>query len=125
MNNLNEVLEIGKTGKLTYPELVDLLVKAGVMYYVVEVATRKITYFGSGEPFIEQVPGDLLVISSTFDESEVIRAIKRTQRKETNYSQFLEEIAKAGIYKYEVNLTERKIKYIAKTGAYEEQIPRT
>src|SRR3989338_2290933 len=113
--SIREVIEIGKSGKITYPELVNLLVKSGVTNYVADVTSRTITYFGK-ESFVEQSPGGPLAISDNFSKERVILAIKRTQMRETTYPEFLEEIAKAGVYKYEVDLTARKIKYIAKEG---------
>lgn len=124
MRSLSEVIELGKSGKIPYPKLVDLLAEAEVKNYVTDVATRRITYFGLETPFVEQSPGSPLQIADDFNEKEVINAIKRTQKRETTYPQFLEEIAKAGIYKYEVDLIKREITYISKKGQYKELIPK-
>jgi uncharacterized protein YbcV (DUF1398 family) len=108
-----------------YPQLFEALKKAGVSSYETNVAIHSIHYYGVDGDFIQEIPSEVLSISKEFNQEALIKAIRRSQAKETDYQTFLKEIAQAGVPHYKVNMQERTVSYFGcdPTRKYVEKVP--
>lgn len=109
-----------------YPTAFDALKAAGVEGYVMNAKTRSVTYHGLGEKYTSPFGADIppLVVAGTFDKQGVITAIRRSQKRETTYGQFLAEISKAGVDMYQVDMQSRTVSYLGKKGEeHVEEVP--
>jgi uncharacterized protein YbcV (DUF1398 family) len=123
---VEEVATKSKQEKWPYPKIFNALKDAGVEYYETDVATHHLVYHGSGDSFTEAPPPNFTPISpaATFDAAAVRQAIQRNQSKQTDYSQFLQEIAAAGVVKYRVDMSARTVSYLGSASEqYVEKVP--
>ena len=111
-------------GKVKFPQYVDLLQKAGVNRYSVDVASHLITFYGAGgDALIEQGPVITEETQGHYDVAAISAAIKAAQKSEIDYPTFLKQIHQAGITSYEVNIMNREIRYRGEAATYKENIP--
>jgi uncharacterized protein YbcV (DUF1398 family) len=89
-----------------------------------DVATHDIVYHGSGDAIPEPPPEfTSLKPSASFDARGVKLAIERNKAK-PDYMVFLEEIARAGVVRYRVDMAARDVRYFGAAGqAYVEKVP--
>jgi uncharacterized protein YbcV (DUF1398 family) len=114
-----------KQEKWPYPKIFDALKNAGVEYYETEVATHGIVYHGLGASIHEPPPPEFtpLKVSANFDAVGVKLAIERNKTK-PDYLVFLQEIARAGVVRYRVDMNARAVSYLGGAGqAYVEPVP--
>lgn len=102
----------------TYPQLFDALKNVGVERYETNVLTHEIKYVGGGTSFVEPGPAGFspLTAADGFNLDALKAALGRIQRKETNYIQFLTEIAAAGVAFYRVDMRPRTVTYHGPNG---------
>lgn len=113
-----------QTRKISYPEYVDALDKAGIFRYAVDVAKHRTTFYGTGgEAHIEEGPAVSHSAPGAFDDVALKAAIADAQKGVIDYPVFLKRIYAAGIAGYEVNIRERYIRYKGLAQAYKERIP--
>ncbi len=122
---IEEIAEKSKVEKWPYPKIFNALKAAGVEYYETSVSTHEIVYHGSGESWTEPAPDGFgtLQVSPEFDVAGVREAILRNQKKETDYTGFLQGIAAAGCTHYRVNMNTREIAYKGHGEQYVEKVP--
>ncbi len=109
--------------KINFPKYVELLTKANVTGYVVDVRSHQITFFGpGGEAYIEQGPSTLGGRCGLYDIEGLKSAIADAQKEIIDYPTFLARIYEAGILSYDVNCRDLKIKYIGEEHSYKEMI---
>ncbi|MCA9810120.1 MAG: DUF1398 family protein [Candidatus Dadabacteria bacterium] len=122
---IEEIAEKSKVEKWPYPKIFNALKAAGVEYYETSVSTHEIVYHGSGESWTEPAPKGFgtLQVSPEFDGAGVKEAILRNQRKETDYTGFLQGIAAAGCTHYRVDMNAREIAYMGHGEQYVEKVP--
>lgn len=122
---IEEIAEKSKVEKWPYPKIFNALKAAGVEYYETSVLTHEIVYHGSGESWTEPAPDGFgtLQVSPEFDGAGVKEAILRNQRKETDYTGFLQGIAAAGCTHYRVDMNTREIAYMGHGEQYVEKVP--
>lgn len=112
-----------RTKKINFPKYVELLTKANVTGYVVDVRSHQITFFGpGGEAYIEQGPSTLDGRCGLYDLDGLKSAIADAQKEIIDYPTFLSRIYAAGILSYDVNCRDLKIKYIGEEHSYKEMI---
>lgn len=122
---INAVYPKAVAEKWTYPQLFDALKSEGVRSYTVDVPVYKTQYFGDDERVMHEGPKGFTATVGPFDQSGVIAAIRRAQRRETDYPTFLKEIAASGIAHYRVDMKDRTVSYFGKDPAnrYVEKVP--
>jgi len=123
---VEEVFTKGKREQWPYPEIFNALKDAGVENYETDVATRSIVYHGSGDACTEPPPAGFISLTPNphFDPAGVQLAVQRNQSKQTDYSDFLREIAQADVNKYRVDVNARTVMYIGASGQeYVEKVP--
>lgn len=121
-----DIITRGKTEQWPYPKIFEALKEAGVRSYEADVASHSIIYYGHVDSFTEPPPPDFLRLkpTQTFDKAGVKLAIQRNQNNQTDYSGFLQEIANAGVQRYQVDMNERTVTYLGHAGeAYVEKVP--
>lgn len=121
------ILKRAKTEQWTYPKTFELLKEAGVQAYEVNLAPYKALYNGTFGTWEELAPEGLsmFAINKLFNRDGVIKALKCHQRKETTYTEFLKDIASAGIMRYAVDMRHRHVTYYGRDSGdyYREEIP--
>lgn len=111
-DKIKEVYKQALAGQWSYPQIFKGLKSVGVRSYTTDVLHYTIEYSGDGETFLETGSVDWKATAGTFNKEEVIKAVRRTQRRETDYPTFLKEIAAAGIPEYYVSMTENTVSYV-------------
>jgi uncharacterized protein YbcV (DUF1398 family) len=115
--------QIGKK-KIKYPRFIDLLLEAGVLFYNVDVAAGRVTFYGPyNQAHVEQSPGTSSGPAGAYDEEALKKAIADAQKEFIDHPTFLQRAHAAGILTYEVNLRKRRIVYQGQSMAYKEWIP--
>ncbi len=126
---LEELYRKAAKGNWTYPQLFDGLKNIGVERYEVKVPLHEITYVGGGKSIVHPAPEGFqtLTVGHAFDLAGIKKALGRVQSKETNYIQFLGEIAAAGVPYYRVDMKPRTVTYHGKnrTDKLVEKVPRS
>ena len=110
-----------------FPYLAESLRQANIVTVHCEVASMTSIYrTPSGAVIDQQEPllRDLGLIAA-FDEEAVVAAIRRDQRGESTYGEFMVAIWRAGVVSYDVDLDARTCTYdgIAPTDVYVEHYP--
>lgn len=115
---LTDCEHLSSESKITFPEVVKKLIKAGVETYYVDLIKRRNTYYGTDGRTEEVMLSlkDLPFIAESFDVSAVHEAVKHIQRQEISYPEFINEIMKAGTYGYIAYLRGRRVVYLGRTG---------
>lgn len=123
VEQVKSALSLIKDRKITYLEFLDLLEKAGINSYAVEVAANRITFHGSGGyAYVEQGQPLTDASSDRYDETALKTAIADAQKGAIDHPIFLKRIYAAGIKLYEVNVRKRRIDYKGEYDSYRENI---
>lgn len=115
---IEEILNISAREQWKYPLTFDALKAAGVEFYETEVPRHAIVYFGGGEQWSEAPPAmeKPYPVGPAFDRNAIQQALRRVQNRQTDFTQFLKEIAAAGVVKYRVDMLKRTVDYMGKEG---------
>ncbi|WNM18693.1 DUF1398 family protein [Flavobacterium capsici] len=125
MNNNDKIKESYKTAT-SYPDLAKKLSQIGVESYTVDTASGTILYrFKNGENILHEGNHNARTIAENFDSQKTIDAIRNNQQGKSDYPDFMNEIAAAGVRFYEATLSgdNKRVTYIGIGGFYEEAIP--
>lgn len=124
-DKIKDVYKQAAANQWSYPQLFNALKTAGVRSYSVDVLHHKIEYRGDNETISEPGPTGWTLTAGTFNEADVITAIRRAQKHETDYPTFLKEIAASGIPKYYVDMAECTVNYLGADpkDKYVEKVP--
>ena len=132
MNNafqdqIKEVYQKARASHWSYPQLFKGLKDIGVRSYTMDVLHYTIEYSSDQATFLETGPSGWKVELGAFNEAEIIKAVRRSQRRETDYPTFLKEIAAAGVPKYYVSMSEDTVSYVGSDdkNKYIEKVPGT
>lgn len=109
-----------------YPDLAQKLAQAGVQSYTVDVSSSIILYqLAEGETELHSQSISPRGIVEAFDQELTIKAIRDNQQGKTDYPQFMEDMATAGVRFYCAILTgvNKRVVYVGIGGLYEELIP--
>ena len=113
-------------GKATFPEVVKVLLEAGVESYFVDFATKQKTHYLSGGgvyavPMILD-PGP---IAEEFKEADLVAAIRGAQADTVRYPEFVKRSTAAGVIGYWAFLTGKRVIYFGRKGEQHiEEFPR-
>ncbi len=113
--SLQQVYKQATDNKWSYPQLFDALKSIGVERYEVDVLTYTVKYVGGKTSITHPAPVGFTPLSAgKFDAAAFHVALKRSQKRESTYPQFLAEIAAAGIVWYRVDMGPRAVTYHGK-----------
>jgi uncharacterized protein YbcV (DUF1398 family) len=126
-NKIESIASISKAEKWAFPKTFKLLKDAGVSSYEVMTSKHQIIYYDGKQTYQEPPPKEFssLEIAADFSLEDLKKALKNVQTGQTNYEEFLKEIAQAGIHHYRVDMASHTVTYYgAKSGEeYAEVVP--
>jgi uncharacterized protein YbcV (DUF1398 family) len=114
------------TGQLTFPEVVKMLIGAGVESYQVDFENKTDTfYLPDGQTHSESLTAEIPASAADFTQDEVIAAIRAAQSDTIRYPEFVKRIRKAGVVAYRVFITGKRAIYFGHKGEIHiEEFPR-
>jgi uncharacterized protein YbcV (DUF1398 family) len=114
---IQECIRGSLAGELTFPEVVGRLAAIGVERYHADYSRQEITYyFPDGESVVVASPHPAHPTGDEFVASAVEAAVRRSQRGEHTYPEFVEETMAAGCVGYFVQITGRRVIYFGRRG---------
>ena len=127
MNNIESTLKGAKKAEWSYPRLFEALKQAGVSSYEVFLESYDAIYQGNFESWKEPAPEGFkpLIIAKVFNKEAVLKALKERQNNLTSFVTFLEDMAKAGVKHYQVDMAQAKVTYYGENDQdyYSEFVP--
>lgn len=111
---------------ISFPEVVQKLMAAGVESYHADIVRAEKTYYmPDGESLVTKAHEVHGIAPAAFSADGVAAAVKAIQRGEIDYAAFCERIVAAGCVSYVVSLAGRRAIYSGRTGdCYVEHFPR-
>jgi uncharacterized protein YbcV (DUF1398 family) len=124
---MQECTDASDQERITFPEVVARLARAGVERYHADLLrAEKIYYLPSGESHRVQAGQIEATPAAAFTADGVAAAVRAIQQQQIKYSEFCERIARAGCVGYLVSLAGRRAVYYGRTGdSYVEPFPAT
>jgi len=118
-NKIKETIDLTLEGKITFPQVVGILIGEGVESYHVDYVRSENTYYlPNGESHREAVPHKFQSPAREFLADKVKATIKRIQAGEINYNTFSEEIIQAGCVYYIAYLSGKRVIYFGREGDF-------
>lgn len=125
INTVEECTKLSDEGKMTFPEAVARLDKAGIESYVTHMLVPNKIYCAGNEVY--ETPVNFtseLKVASQYNEEKLIQALRAVQSHKIDYQEFLKQIMNAGIVYYIVYIKGRKCVYFGRKGEqYTESFP--
>jgi len=104
-------------GDMTFPQVVEKLMAAGVERYRADLARAEKTYYlPNGESVVIAAKSLRRATATAFSGKGVEAAVRDAQARRIGYGEFCERIAEAGCVDYIVSLTGRRAVYFGRTG---------
>ncbi len=105
-------------GTISFPEVVGVLMEAGVEYYLVDYVSRKKTFYGpAGDGAMTFIDfEDLPEVAADFDGAAIRAAILDSQRHGQHYRDFSRRAMEAGVQGYMAFLRGRRVTYWGRQG---------
>ncbi len=105
-------------GAQTFPEIVRSLLEAGVEYYHVDYATRRMTYYGAegARVSVAITFAGLPPIGANFQADPLKAAILDSQRNGQKFSEFSRRAMQAGVQAYYAFLRGQRVTYLGRQG---------
>jgi uncharacterized protein YbcV (DUF1398 family) len=124
---MQECTDASDQERITFPEVVARLARAGVERYHADLLrAEKIYYLPSGESHRVQAGQIEATPAAAFTADGVAAAVRAIQQQQIKYREFCERIARAGCVGYLVSLAGRRAVYYGRTGdSYVEPFPAT
>jgi uncharacterized protein YbcV (DUF1398 family) len=123
---MHEALEGSQQGRLTFPEVVRMLIEAGVESYRCDLLRADDTFYTpNGETHVEKMSLPDARIPEEFSAAGIVAAIRAAQADEIRYPEFLKRAMAAGVSSYWVFITGKKVIYFGRQGDFHiEKFPR-
>jgi uncharacterized protein YbcV (DUF1398 family) len=124
---LQECTDASDQERVTFPEVVTKLARAGVERYHADLLrAEKVYYLPTGESHRVQAARIEAIPPAAFVADGVAAAVREIQQQRIKYREFCERIARAGCVGYIVSLAGRRAVYYGRTGdSYVEPFPAT
>lgn len=104
-------------GELSFPQVVGRLAAAGVERYHADYSRQETTYYrADGGSLVVPTPHESHATAEGFSSSSVEAAVRRSQRGEHTYPDFVRETRAAGCVGYFVQITGRRVIYFGRDG---------
>jgi len=123
---IQELAIATQQGKMTFPQVVNGLLEAGVESYLVDFATKQKThYLADGATHTVAMILDPGPIAAEFDNAGLVAAIRGAQADTVRYPEFVERSTAAGVIGYWAFLTGKRVIYFGRQGEQHiEEFPR-
>lgn len=117
VNVIVECKSASLENSITFPEVVQKMLAAGVERYIVDLVSRQCHYYGVDNEYYHLALGfDPGTVALTFNSVEVQKSLKDIQQQVLDYKNFLSRIAVSGCSHYEAFLTGKKVIYTGRDG---------
>ncbi len=104
-------------GERTFAEIVRQLAEIGVERYHADYSRQEVTYyFPDGNSAVVATPHPAHATAEEFAPAAVEAAVRKSQRNEHTYLDFIEKTMSAGCVGYFVQITGRRVIYFGRTG---------
>ena len=104
-------------GEMTFPEIVGRLTEIGVERYHADCSRQEITYYlADGDSLVVASPHPAHATAAEFSASAVETAVRKSQRNEHTYLDFIRKTMAAGCVGYFVQITGRRVLYFGRDG---------
>ncbi len=105
------------TGEIAFPEIVDRLGQIGVERYHADYSRQELTYYlADGDSMVVATPHPSHATATGFSESAVEAAVRKSQRNEHTFLDFIRQTMAAGCVGYFVQITGRRVIYFGRNG---------
>lgn len=105
------------SGELQFPEIIQRLSELGVERYHADYSRHETTYYlVNGDSAVIVASQKHPPIGHTFDAGGIRDAVRRSQRNERTYRDFIEATCAAGCVGYFVQITGRRCLYFGRNG---------
>ena len=123
---MRKALEESQAGKLTFPEVVQMMAGAGVESYFADlIRGEERFYTADGESHVEKMaplPGK---VADKFSQADIVTALRAVQADRIRYPEFVKRAMEAGIAGYWAFLAGKRVIYFGRKGEfYLEPFPR-
>jgi uncharacterized protein YbcV (DUF1398 family) len=114
---IQELARATQEGKLTFPQVVNGLLEAGVESYLVDFAAKQKThYLTDGATHVVPMILDPGPIAAEFNSAGLVAAIRGAQADTVRYPEFVARSAAAGVIGYWAFLTGKRVIYFGRKG---------
>ncbi len=114
---VEECTKLSDEGKMTFPETVMRLDKAGIESYAANLLVpNKIYYAGNESHEVSFKLKGGRKVGAAFRQEDVVKAIRAIQANQIDYQEFLRQIMDAGVIFYLVFIKGRKVIYFGRNG---------
>ena len=114
---MHKALADSQAGKLTFPEVVGMLVNAGVESYFADLLRGEETFYTTdGETHREQMTLPPTKIAGNFSQPALVAAIRAAQADQIRYPEFVKQATAAGTIGYWAFLVGKKVIYFGRQG---------
>jgi uncharacterized protein YbcV (DUF1398 family) len=114
---IHELAFATQQGKMSFPQVVQGLLEAGVESYFVDFATRQKThYLADGTTHAVPMILDPGPIVAEFSSADLIAAIRGAQADTVRYPEFVTRATAAGVIGYWAFLTGKRVIYFGRKG---------
>lgn len=114
---MHECARLSDNGKISFPEVVRRLTKAGVERFHTDICCQeRVFYMPNGETHVEPLILPDWPLAKEFNEAWVKLALDARQTGEILYMEFLRRMMLAGCVGYFVLLDGRKVEYFGRKG---------
>jgi len=115
---IHEAAIATQQGNMTFPQVVQALLAAGVESYQVDYATaQKTHYLADGSSITIPMILDPGPIAAEFDAEALVAAIRGAQADTVRYPEFVRRATIAGVTSYRAFLTGKRVIYVGRKGA--------
>lgn len=123
---MHKALEGSQAGKLRFPEVVGMLIDAGVESYFADlIRGEERFYTPNGETHVEKMSPPPAKVADDFSQSGIVAAIRAAQADEIRYPEFLKRAFAAGTAGYWAFLAGKRVIYFGRKGEFHvEEFPR-
>jgi uncharacterized protein YbcV (DUF1398 family) len=123
---MHKALEGSQAGKLTFPEVVGMLISAGVESYFADLLRGEEAFYTTdGETHRERMTLPSMKIAGDFSQAGLVAAIRAAQADQIRYPEFVKQATAAGTIGYWAFLTGKKVIYFGRKGEFHvEEFPR-
>jgi uncharacterized protein YbcV (DUF1398 family) len=124
---IHEAAIATQQGKMTFPQVVQQLIAAGVESYLVDyTSAQKTHYFADGSTFAIPMILDPGPIAPEFNPEALIAAIRGAQADTVRYPEFVQRATAAGVVGYWAFLTGKRVVYFGRNGGQHiEEFPKS
>ena len=114
---IHELAIATQLGRMTFPQVVQGLLAAGVESYQVDFATQEKThYLTDGSTHTIPMIFDPGSIAPEFSSTSLVAAIRRAQADTVRYPEFVQQATAAGVAGYRAFLTGKRVIYVGRKG---------